>query len=1157
MPHRLAPLFLLLTLALTCLISSCTDQPDQPDPAVLVFSKTEGFRHESIGAGQEALRQLAKEKNFRADFTEDAGAFTEANLSGYQAVVFLNTTGDVLDPKQQETFERYIQAGGGYVGVHSATDTEYEWPWYGQLAGAYFLDHPSDPSNVQTGRFTVLDTDSWATAGMPEEFEWTDEFYSFRNLSDHVHPVLAIDETSYVGGKNPDFHPMSWYHEFDGGRAFYTALGHTPEAYTEPLFLNHLAAGLHYAMGGDNPKPLDFAQSRPEENRFTKVVLAEGLDEPMELTLLDEDRILFIERKGAVKLYHNSTGTLETIATLRVSTVYTNTKGETSVAEDGLLGLNKDPDFASNQHIYLFYSDPDTSANVLARFTMEGDELLLDSKKVMLTVPVQREECCHTAGSIAFDAEGNLYLSTGDNTNPHASNGYSPSDERPGRSPWDAQKSSANTNDLRGKVLRITPQPDGSYTIPAGNLFPEGTEKTRPEIYTMGHRNPFRISVDPHTGYLYWGDVGPDASDPDSTRGPAGHDEVGQARQAGNYGWPHFVGDNKAYHRYDFATGTSDEKWDPAAPVNASPNNTGLEQLPPAQEAFIWYPYGASQEFPLVGNGGRNAMAGPVYYHDDFVGAERAFPPYYDGKLLAYEWMRGWIMAVTMDESGDLVSMERFMPNTTFNNPMDMAFADNGDLYMLEYGSGWFSQNKDARLIRIEYNAGNRLPQAIATADKAGGTLPLSVTLSAEEVKDADDDPLSFRWTVTSENGYSQTFEGQEVDLTLDESGLYQATLTVDDGQGGTTTSSVDISAGNAVPKVQLVLSGASRSFYTPGTPIDYAVEVSDAEDGKLGQGIDPGSVVLTMDYLPEGYDQVAIARGHRGADAGAMASQGESLIGENDCISCHALEKESIGPTWRAVAARYQDDPEAKEYLTGKIIAGGSGVWGENAMAAHPDLPESDAARMVDYIMSLNTTASNDRRPLQGSYTPELPEGDAGQGVLLLRAAYRDRGARGLPPVQAEDVLVLRNANVGVHDYDATEKMRPLTTNGMKINLVDGSGAYLMLRAVHLAGLQALTVAAVAPKPRVNCVGGKVELRIDSPTGPLLGTSSFLEPSEEMSFEPSFLTVAIQSPSGITDGPHDLYLVFVNEDEPEGTPMVVVGTEFKMASGGAGQPSR
>ena len=164
---------------------------------------------------------------------------------------------------------------------------------------------------------------------------------------------------------------------------------------------------------------------------------------------------------------------------------------------------------------------------------MKGDSLDMKSEKVLLEIPVQRDQCCHTAGSIAFDAHGNLFLSTGDNTNPFTPTGYAPIDERAGRGPWDAQKSSANTNDLRGKILRIHPEPNGTYTIPEGNLFAKGTPKTRPEIYTMGHRNPYRISVDKHTGFLYWGDVGPDAPADSADRGPAGHDEVNQARKRG------------------------------------------------------------------------------------------------------------------------------------------------------------------------------------------------------------------------------------------------------------------------------------------------------------------------------------------------------------------------------------------------------------------------------------------------------------------------------------------------------------------------------------------------------------------------------------------------------------------------------------------------
>ncbi|RYF67916.1 MAG: cytochrome C, partial [Cytophagaceae bacterium] len=716
----------------------------------------------------------------------------------------------------------------------------------------------------------------------------------------------------YTGGKNPDFHPMSWYQEFDGGRSFYTAMGHTDESFAEPLFLNHLWAGINYTSGGDAPKPLNYAKARPEENRFNKAILAEKLDEPMELSVLGDGRVLFIQRKGEVRLYNIKTKELKTIATLPVSTKYISKEGKESMGEDGLMGLSKDPNFAQNHWLYLYYSDPKESKNVLSRFELKGDELVMASEKKMLDVPTQREECCHTGGSIAWDRSGNLYLSTGDNTNPHGSNGYSPSDEREGRSAWDAQKSSANTNDLRGKIIRIKPQTDGTYTIPEGNLFPKGTEKTRPEIYTMGHRNPFRISVDQKTGYVYWGEVGPDAAKPGADRGAAGHDEVGQARKAGNFGWPHFVGDNKAYFKYDFAASKSGVQWDATAPSNTSPNNTGLNTLPAAQKAFIWYPYDASPEFPLVGAGGRNAMAGPVFYADNFKNASNAFPNYYDGKLLTYDWMRGWIMAVTMDKDGNYQSMERFMPSYKFSNPMDMEFADNGDLYMLEYGSGWFTANDDARLIRIEYNGGNRKPQLQVAANKMGGSVPLNLSLSSKGTTDADGDALTYSWKITSKNGFTKLVNTPDANLTLAKPGVYKAVLTANDGKGGTASQSMDITVGNEAPVLTVDLPGGNKSFFAANKPFKYAVKVSDKEDGTLGKGIDPERVAVNIDYMPEGFDKIAIAQGHRSADATAMFAGGKKLIEASDCKGCHSVTKKSIGPAYMDVAKKYKDDKSA-----------------------------------------------------------------------------------------------------------------------------------------------------------------------------------------------------------------------------------------------------
>src|SRR5690606_11884867 len=286
--------------------------------------------------------------------------------------------------------------------------------------------------------------------------------------------------------------------------------------------------------------------------------------------------------------------------------------------------------FANNNYIYTFYSPKDSSVNRLSRFVFKDNKLDMASEKVILQFYSQRDICCHTGGSLAFGKDNILFVSTGDNSTPfdepgekYTSKGYSPRDVRAGHEQYDVQRSSGNTNDLRGKVLRIKINSDGSYDIPEGNLFAVGTENTKPEIYAMGMRNPYRISIDKERGYLYWGDVGPDAGEDGEKRGPRGYDEVNQARKAGYFGWPYFIGDNYSYYEYDYATGQSGSTYNPEKPINNSPNNTGLKELPAAQPAFIWYPYAASPDFPQVGSGGRNSMAGPTYYPEQYPSETR------------------------------------------------------------------------------------------------------------------------------------------------------------------------------------------------------------------------------------------------------------------------------------------------------------------------------------------------------------------------------------------------------------------------------------------------------------------------------------------------------------------------------------------------------
>lgn len=217
---------------------------------ILVFSKTKGYYHESIPAGIAALQKLGAENGIQVDTTKDASLFTIDNLKKYQAIVFLSTTQDVLNEEEQVAMEKYIQGGGGFVGVHAAADTEYEWPWYNKLVGAYFKSHPNDP-NVRSAVINVIDQGHPATKDLPQRWERSDEWYNYKDINPDLKVLAKLDETSYEGGENGDNHPIIWYHEYDGGRAFYTGGGHTNESFTEPLFLQHLLGGIQYAMGGE------------------------------------------------------------------------------------------------------------------------------------------------------------------------------------------------------------------------------------------------------------------------------------------------------------------------------------------------------------------------------------------------------------------------------------------------------------------------------------------------------------------------------------------------------------------------------------------------------------------------------------------------------------------------------------------------------------------------------------------------------------------------------------------------------------------------------------------------------------------------------------------------------------------------------------------
>jgi glucose/arabinose dehydrogenase/PKD repeat protein len=573
---------------------------------------------------------------------------------------------------------------------------------------------------------------------------------------------------------------------------------------------------------------------------YQQVSLASGaneLGEAMSLAVMPNRSVIHTARDGAVRIT-DVNGTTSLAGRLNV---YTHD-------EEGLQGVAVDPNFASNRYVYLYFSPrlstPDGDAPTdgtqadwdrwkgelhLSRFVLKTDNTLdLASEKIVLRVPNDRGQCCHVGGDLDFDAAGNLYLTTGDDSNPFQSDSYTPIDERTGRNPqFDAQRTSGNTNDLRGKLLRIKPQADGTYTIPAGNLFAPGTAQTKPEIYAMGFRNPFRMSVDKPTGIVYLGDYGPDAGVTDPNRGPNGQVEFDRITAPGNYGWPYCTGTNttnETYNDFQFPSGPSGGKFDCAGGVtNNSFRNTGLTKLPVPKSSWIRYGGDAGTP-PEFGGGSESPMGGPVYRYDANNTSPVKFPASLDGRYFAGELGRKWIKAIEVTGTGGVGDIGAFP--WTGTQVMDMAFGPDGALYVLDYGTGANNQ----ALWRIEYKGNtNRNPIAKAAATPTSGGRPLTVAFSAAGSSDPEGGALSYRWTYGDGGSSTQA----NPSYTYNTAGTFTATLTVTDPTGLTGSANVQISVGNTAPTVTMQ-SPADGQPFSFGDTVPFQVNVSDPEDGTI-----------------------------------------------------------------------------------------------------------------------------------------------------------------------------------------------------------------------------------------------------------------------------------------------------------------------------------
>lgn len=589
-----------------------------------------------------------------------------------------------------------------------------------------------------------------------------------------------------------------------------------------------------------------------------------GVGEPIDLAVLPDSRVLHTTRGGQVRLTDPSQGTTTVVNTIDV---YAN-------SEDGLQTITLDPDFEENGWVYLYYAPrvmdapyPTTTApgsapntlpagadasywdqwkgyNQLSRFKWNAATSSLDlaTEQKIIKVEVQRGQCCHVAGDVAFDNDGNVLLATGDNTpaGTPGAGGYAPMNDRPGFNPgFDARRGSGNSNDLRGKILRIDVQEDGSYTIPSGNLFAPGTAGARPEIFAMGLRNPFRIDFDPATGAVTWGDYGPDAGTANADRGPMGYVEWQSTTVPINGGWPFCHGPNANYSNWDYETLTVRGWYDCAGTlVNPSPYNTGLQSLPSATAPQLWYgDQPTHQPWPEFGSGGQAPMGGPTYRYDEENTSATKFPAYWDGKAFMGEFSRDRIFAFSQDDpDGPVTKIEDFLPNSAlvaagmpvWDNVMDMEFGPDGSLYVLDYGDGFFRPNPDAGLYRVDYVVGIKGPRAVLDASVTSGDGPLAVEFDASGSSHPDDLGLSFAWDFENSGTFT---EGDAVEsYTYAEDGQYQARVRVADTSGRVSLASVTITVGNTAPVVEIV-SPVDGSFTDWGDEVAFEVKVTDPDE--------------------------------------------------------------------------------------------------------------------------------------------------------------------------------------------------------------------------------------------------------------------------------------------------------------------------------------
>ncbi|HEX6022884.1 MAG TPA: ThuA domain-containing protein, partial [Solirubrobacter sp.] len=724
--------------------------------------------------------------------------------------------GPLWDDAQKAAIIRYVQNGGGIAAVHNATDmgTSAEtWNWWdgnspNSVVGATMRGHAAT-SLANVAQVQVEDRHHLATRDLPDTYGMGDEHYNFaRNVRGSHHVLANLDERTYTPGSNAmgQDHPVTWCKLYDGdnindntgtpksyndGRTWVTSMGHFGASYTENGGNNNLikqiVGGVRWVAGDGKKSDC----SGTNWSSFTRTVLVSDANGPIGIDVAKDGKVYWSEignpvgfnSQGYIKM-HDPTGPANNKTT--VATIPT--RADHGNSEDGVLGFSLQPDFdlddPNKRHVFVYYSprpgpgdnwptsgnQQTVGYNQISRFTLNaaGTEVVPGSERVILRVPKAKISGSpsgfpggpsdsgpgHVGGAgLDFDSEGNLYLGVGDDVSPNASGhgGYPPLDYRASER-WDARKTSANSADLRGKVVRIKPKLDDipsdatpgvgtTYEIPAGNLFAPGTPNTRPEIYAMGFRQPFTLHTDPkNPGIVGVGEYCHDASSNNATRAPAGTCEWNLIAAPGFFGWPLCVGNNSAANssfRWNYANQTStgerydcsqssipsDINWAPDGQTSAPPTFQGLENLPgPAVPATIWKKYTNEQstaDFGDLSAGGMQPIAGPIYRYDPATASQGAFPPYYDGAWFINN--RGadngfWKEVRMRKDNNQFLRVNNWMPynqagttNASWNSlVIGTQFSPSGELYMARFPvtccRNNTNENQQTQIVKISFN---------------------------------------------------------------------------------------------------------------------------------------------------------------------------------------------------------------------------------------------------------------------------------------------------------------------------------------------------------------------------------------------------------------------------------------------------------------------